>query len=464
MANSKAFTPVADNKPNRLPPGPDTSLLKMAFHPKEENDHLIAMINTWKQYGDIAFRKIGPIRNYMLFDPEYVYHVLVTNHRNYVKGPAYDGFRLLVGQGLVTSDGDLWKNQRRLMSPHFTPTTVLDFSEMMAETIEDVLYRWQKAAQEGRLLNMDAEMMRLTMRVIGRALFSLDLGQELAEVGNFIQEAFAFVPERSLNPLLPSWLPLPSHRRFARNLKIINQFVYDQIAEGRHHLERQNFLSVLLKARDPETGQGMSDQQLRDEFITLFFAGFETTARTLTWSWYLLHKHPEIMQKVRAEADRVLGDKRLASGDDLECLTYTRMVVDETLRLYPPTAILPRQNLEADEIGGYAIPPMSFISVSPYIVHRYPEYWPDPERFDPDRFTPENVAARPKWAYIPFAAGPRVCIGNSFSLMEMVYTLAMAAQRFNLKQVPDEEIPARFVGTTRPTKPLHMQVSPRFEI
>ena len=460
MANPKAFTAVAGNQVNQ-PPGPHTSLLKIVFPPKDADDPLADMLNIWKQYGDIAFREIGPIRNYMLFDPEYVYHVLVTNHRNYIKGPGYDGFRLLAGQGLVTSDGEMWKRQRRLMSPHFTPTAVLDYSEMMAETIDDVLYRWEKAAQDGRPLNMDVEMMRLTMRVIGRALFSLDLGQELAEIGNVIQEAFAFIPEHSLNPLVPFWLPLPSHRRFARNLKIVNQFVYDQIAEGRLHPERENFLSVLLQAHDPESGQGMSDRQLRDEFVTLFFAGFETTARTLTWSWYLLHKHPEILQKVRAEADSVFKEKRPTSSADLERLTYTRMVVDETLRLYPPTAILPRQNIEADEVGGYTIPPMSFISVSPYIVHRYPDYWPDPERFDPERFNPENAAARPKWAYIPFAAGPRVCIGNSFSLMEMVYTVAMTAQRFDLKQTPQEEITARFVGTTRPTKPLYMQVSPR---
>jgi cytochrome P450 len=443
----------------QTPPGPKVSLLKMLFNTGKKNT-LDGLAATKKEYGDIVYNKIGPIRNYMLFSPEYVYHVLVTNQKNYIKGFGYDGFRLLAGDGLVTSDGDIWKRQRRIMSPHFTPTAVLDFSEMMIETIEHVLDRWQKAAETQQPLHMDLEMMRLTMSIIGRALFSLDLGQEPTEIALAIQEAFSFIPKRSVNPLIPMWLPLPAHRRFYRNLKVIDQFIVDQIADGRLHPERDNFLSLMLQAKD-ENGQGMSDKQLRDEFITLFFAGFETTARTLTWGWYMLNKHPEMMRKLQAEADQVLVNGRPGSKADLERLTYTRMVIDETLRLYPPTAMLARQNLEADEIGGYKIPAKSLISLSPYIVHRAPQYWPDPERFDPERFSVENSVGRPKAAYIPFAAGPRVCIGNSFSLLEMVYTFAMAAHRFDLKQVTPEEIPAEFTGTTHPMKPLYMQVSLR---
>jgi cytochrome P450 len=303
-------------------------------------------------------------------------------------------------------------------------------------------------------------MMHLTMSIIGQALFSFDLGQTPTEIGHALQEAFSFVPSRSMISLVPMWVPLPEHRRFAHNLKVIDAFLYEKIAEGRNHPERKNFLSTMLNVRDPETGEGMSDQQLRDEAITLFFAGFETTARTLTWSWYLLGQHPEIQQKLREEAQQVLGDGHLPTRDDLEKLTYTRMVVDETLRIYPPTAMVARQNIEADEIGGYKIPPMSVLSLSPYIVHRYPQYWPDPERFDPERFSPENSAGRPKSAYIPFAAGPRICIGNSFALMEMVYALAMTTLHFKLElATPGDEIPADFRGTIRPTKQLSMKAS-----
>jgi len=458
MAVEETVTPRVN--PNRTPPGPTGSLLKTLSRMGDVR-RLEGLLEARQQYGDIVFTKIGPLRSYMLLSPEFVYHVLVTNHKNYVKGLGYNGFRLLVGQGLATSDGDLWKRQRRMMSPHFTPQVVLDYSDMMAETTEHMLTRWDQAAEHGETLNMDTEMMHLTMSVIGRAMFSLDMGTQPTEAGHAMDEAFAFIPRRSVNPLVPMWLPLAAHRRFAHNQKVIDQFLYDQIAEGRRHPERENFLSVMLKVQDSETGQGMSDRQLRDEVITLFFAGFETTARTLTWGWYLLNRHPEVLQKVVAEADRVLPSGRPTSSADLERLTYTRMVVDETLRLYPPTAMLARQNIAADEIGGYPIPPMSLISLSPYVVHRSPEYWPDAERFDPERFTPEAVAARPKFAYIPFAAGPRVCIGNSFALMEMVYAFAMVAKRFNIKQVPEEEIPATFAGTTRPTKPLLMQVSRR---
>src|SRR5258706_2828229 len=452
--------PSKGNPPDRTPPGPTGSFLKTLSRMGDMR-RLESLLESRQQYGDIVFTQLGPLRNYLLLSPEYVYHVLVTNQKNYVKGIGYNGFRLLVGQGLVTSEGDLWKRQRRMMSPHFTPVAVLDFSDMMAETTEHMLARWDKAAQQGQPLKMDFEMMRLTMSIIGRAMFSLDLGEEPTEAGHAMDEAFAFIPKRSVNPFVPMSVPLPSHLRFNRSLKIIDKFIYDQIEEGRRNPDRENFLSTMLKIQDSESGQGMSDQQLRDEVITLFFAGFETTARTLTWGWYLLNRHPEVMAKLAEEADRVLPNGRPVSSADLERLTYTRMVVDETLRLYPPTSLLARQNIEADVIGGYPIPPMSLISLSPYVVHRYPDYWPDPGRFDPERFTPEAAAARPKFAYIPFAAGPRVCIGNSFSLMEMVYAFAMVARRFNLKQVTDEIIPAEFAGTTHPTKPLYMQVSRR---
>lgn len=460
MATSRALAP-GQSLPGRTPPGPKVSLLKMFFRPRP-TDRLARLLKMRAEYGDIVYSKIGPLHNYTLFGPEYVYHVLVNNQKNYIKGMGYNGIRLMLGQGLLTSDGDLWKRQRRLMSPHFTPLATLDFSDMMAETVGHHLEPWEQAARQNQPLQMDMEMMRLTMSIIGRALFSMDLGREPTEIGLALESAFAFIPKRALglfNP--PLWLPLPDHRRFAHDLKTIDQFIYDQIAEGRRHPERENFLSVMLKVQDSETGQGMSDRQLRDEVITLFFAGFETTARTLTWTWYLLSRRPDVIEKIRAEADQVLSNGRPASSADLERLVYARMVVDETLRLYPPTAVLARQNIAADEIGGYLIPPKSLVSLSPYAVHRTPELWPDPDRFDPERFSAENAAGRPKFAYIPFAAGPRICLGNSFALMEMVYTVAMAAQRFDVRQAVDEDIPGNLGGTIRPQKPIDLRVSAR---
>ncbi len=441
---------------DRVPPGPTGSLLGSLLR-RRNPDRLEGLIRTWRKYGDIVFTRLGPLHNYMLFNPDYVHHVLVGNQKNYIKGIGYNGFRLLAGQGLVTSDGDLWKEHRRMMSPYFTPTAVTArYSGLMTETITHMLTRWEGAARAGEALSMDSEMMRLTMSIIGRTLFSLDLGAELSEVGRAIQEAFAFIPVRALNPLLPISVPTPTHRRFKRNLKIVDAFIAEQIALGRAHPERENLMGVFLKAQDEESGHRMTDQMLRDEAVTLFFAGFETTARSLTWGWYRLWKHPEVLERVTAEAEAVLGGRE-PTGADLEKLVYTRQVIDETLRLYPPTALLARQNVEADEIGGYPIPPRSLVTLVPYVVHRYPDYWPEAENFDPGRFTPEAAAARPKSAYIPFAAGPRICLGNSFALMEMVYTFAMAAGRFHMQRLGDDEIRATFVGTTRPSLPLVMK-------
>ncbi len=455
MTVSQTLVGKKKNNPVRLPPGPEISPIRLLF--RSGGDRLGGLVQTWQTYGDIVHTRIGPLHTYMLFSPEFVHQVLVTNQKNYVKGRGYDGLRLLAGKGLITSDGDFWKEHRRMMSPYFTPNAVTGlYSNLMVETIQHMLEGWEKAARQGDSLNMDAEMLRLTMSVIGRTLFSIDLGTELTEVGQALQEAFAFIPARVLNPLVPLALPTAANRRFKRNLKILDNFIADRIELGRRNPDRQDLLSVLLKAQDPESGHVMTDKMIRDEAVILFFAGFETTARSLTWGWYLLSQHPEALERMTAESDAVLSG-RTPAGEDLEKLTFTRMLIDETLRLYPPTAVLARQNLEQDEIGGFPIPAGSMISLCPYVVHRYPAFWPDAERFDPQRFTPEASAARPKYAYIPFASGPRICLGNSFALMEMVYAFSMAAGRFRLERTGNEPIQATFAGTTRPAMPLIMK-------
>jgi cytochrome P450 len=325
---------------------------------------------------------------------------------------------------------------------------------MMVEVIQAMHERWHAAAGSGQPILMDEEMMRLTMSIIGRAMFSIDLGEEMEEVGRALREAFAFIPGRiSTGGLLPIALPLPAHRRFQRNLQVIDEFIAARIAEGRKQ-DSDNILSILLKAQDNETGYQLSDQQLRDEVATLFFAGFETTARSLTWGWYLLSKNPQAAARLSAEAHSELGNVAVI---DIAKLKYSRMVVDETLRIYPPTALLARQNVEEDQIGDYTIPAGSMLVLVPYFVHRYPGIWDNPEVFDPERFG-EQAAAHPKSAYIPFASGPRVCLGNSFALMEMVLTFSMTAARFNLTPTQPGEINAEFAGTTRPDRALWMKV------
>jgi cytochrome P450 len=358
----------------------------------------------------------------------------------------------MLGQGLVTSDGETWLKDRRLMAPFFTPAAVTRFTEMMAEVVQTMLDRWQTAAEARRPIQMDDEMMHLTMSIIGRAMFSIDLGDEMEEVGQALRQAFEFIPSRLTGGLVPISVPLPSHRRFQRNMQIIENFIQKRIAAGREQ-NGDNLLAILLKAQDSETGYQLSDQQLRDEIATLFFAGFETTARSLTWGWYLLGRHPQSFNLLAEEARREIG----AGTPDLSTLKYSRMVVDETLRLYPPTALLARQNVAEDTIGGFTIPPGSMVVLVPYIVHRYPGIWDQPDDFNPERFS-EQAAPRPKQAYIPFASGPRVCLGNSFALLEMVLTFSMAAARYRLTPIDSGKIEAHFSGTVRPNRPLWMKV------
>lgn len=447
------------------PPGPSgLSTLTSSFRFLGDNV-LEHYVNTWRKYGDIVYTKLGPMHTYMLFDPEDIHHVLVRNQKNYMKGIAYEGFRLVVGNGLVTSEGDFWRRQRRLMQPSFTPTAVTQYVEMMTAVTEQLLNRWERLADSGEPVHMDAEMMRLTTSVIGRALFNIDLSEELTEVGYAFQDAFAFVPNRTMNPFsLPLTFPLPSHRRFQESMKIIEAFVAERTAEKRREVDSNgldnSLLSQLLKAQDEETGHQMTDKQLRDEVVTLFFAGFETTARSLTWLWYRIARHKDVAAKLEAEVDRVLNG-RVPTVEDLYELSYSRMVVDEVLRLYPPVPIMPRQPIEDDEIGGYPIPAGSLLLLVSYVAHRYPSIWDDPDKFVPERFSAELSKERPKSAYIPFANGQRICIGNNFALLEMVIAAAMAASRFRLEPVSRELVPAAFSGTTKPSRPVNLYIRRR---
>lgn len=437
------------------PPGP-AGLPLLGNIPRFGGDQniLFHFIDAWEEFGECCHLRLGPFHVYVVAEPENVHHVLVRNSANYIKGSGYTGFRLLVGNGLVTSDGDLWRSQRKLMQPSFTPAAIEGFAHMMVRTIDVMLDRWLEVAQTGAVLHMDDEMARLTMSIISQTIFGIDLGRGDSAVSRAFQDAFAFVTARTMSalPLPMSW-PLPAHRRFRRSRALIDDFVRRQIASGQ--TDEETVLAILLRARDEETGKPMRREQLRDEVVTLFLAGFETTARTLTWGWYLLDQYSHEADKLAAEASAVYAG-RAPSLDDARQLHFTRSVVDEVLRLYPPTALLGRQIVADDVIGGYRVRGNGIVMLAPLLTHRLPSVWADPETFEPKRFAP-GAARPPRGAYVPFISGPRICLGNHFALLEMTLLFSMAAARFRLVRTERAPIGYGFHGSTCPTAPLMMR-------
>lgn len=446
------------------PPGPDGwPIIGSIFRIDPKRNILFNFIDLWREFGDLCHVKLGPLHLYLVIKPEHVHHVLVRNPDNYIKGSAYNSFRLLVGQGLVTSDGELWRQQRRLMQPSFTPRATGQFVDLMVNAIERMADRWLDAALLGQPLHIDDEMARLTMSIISQTIFGVDLGEESGVVSRAFHEAFAFVTARTMSaaPFPLTW-PLPSHRQFKRNRRIIDAFVQTQIAKGRQRQQQDSLLAILLQATDEETGQPMTDEQVRDEVVTLFLAGFETTARSLTWGWYLLSQQPEVVQRLEAEVDGAFG-KRAPTLAELSALPYTRMVVDEILRLYPPAGMLARQVVADDVIDGYRIQANSVVMLIPFMTHRYPGVWAEPEQFQPERFHPDQIGQRPKSAYIPFSGGARICLGNHFALTEMVFTFAMICARYRLQRTTTDAIGYGFHGSICPTAPLWMTAQLRIK-
>ncbi len=445
------------------PPGPvGWPLIGSIFRLNPKQNILFNFIDLWRDFGDLCHVKLGPLHLYIVVKPEHVHHILVRNPDNYIKGNGYNGFRLLVGQGLVTSDGDLWRRQRRLMQPSFTPRSTAQFVDLIVDAITRTLDRWAAAADTNKPIHMDNEMAKLTMSVMSQTIFGVDLGTESLAVSQAFHEAFAFVTARTMSAFaLPLSVPLPSHRRFLHNRRVIDTFVQTQIAKSRQQAtDQQTLLTLLLQAVDEESGQPMSDVQVRDEVVTLFLAGFETTARSLTWGWYLLDQHPAVAQRLVAEVDAAIGTRRPMLAD-LSALPYTRLVVDEILRHYPPAGMLARQVVNDDVIDGMRVRGGSIVILMPFLTHRYPAVWDAPEDFIPERFLPDAVAQRPKSAYIPFSGGARICLGNHFALAEMAFTFAMVAARYRLQRVSTEPIDYVFQGSISPTTPLWMTVHAR---
>jgi cytochrome P450 len=421
------------------------------------------------QFGDVVRLPILPHPVYLVSHPDAVQYVLHDNARNYRKGLLFKPIAALQGQGLLTSEGELWARQRRLVQPAFHRRQLATFAEVMVDEARAVVQEWRQPMQTGTPVNVAERMNRLTFNVVGRVLLGADPGALATYSGTLRAIALPllqFINARATRLWAPPlWVPTPRNRRFRRAVAVYDALVQQIIAarrQARQHTEEQvtDVLALLLAACDDTSGAGMSERQLRDEVITFIGAGAETSAHALSWTWYLLAHHPEVTHRMHTELDTVLSG-RTPTQQDLLHLPYSRMVLAEALRLYPPSVVLPRQANAPDEISGYAIPQDAVVVISQYVTHRHPEFWSAPEQFQPERFTPEQEIHRHRCAYIPFGAGPRRCIGESFALLEMHLVLATIAQAYTLQVMPEHPVIPEVAVTLRPRDGLWMTVHAR---
>ncbi|MEP7287007.1 MAG: cytochrome P450 [Chloroflexota bacterium] len=412
-----------------------------------------------KEYGDIVHIRFLDRNAYLIFHPDDIRKVLVEEADKYMKAPIYQILlSRFLGNGLLTSDGDFWKRQRKLSQPAFHTKRIQAYAETMVDYTKIMLDTWT----DGQVRDMNHEMTRLTLSIVVKSLFNAEIGGESDRIGEALTTVLEASNEgmQSALQMVPEWVPLPRNIRNKRGVRQLDEIIMPIINSRKGAEDNGDLLSMLLLAED-EDGNHMTDKQLRDEVVTLVLAGHETTANALTWAWYLLSQHPEIEAKLHEEVDRVLGD-RLPTLADLRQLEYTQMVFKEAIRLYPPIPSYARQSLVPVELGGYTLPAGSIILISPHVFHKDARWWDEPEAFKPERFSKENEKTINKYAYLPFGGGPRICIGNSFAEMEAVLLLATIAQHYRMQLDPaDQEVVPEPTLTLRPRHNLMMRLEKR---
>ncbi|HKO60305.1 MAG TPA: cytochrome P450 [Pyrinomonadaceae bacterium] len=408
-----------------IPPGPKGGLI-LGVMPEFNRDTL-GFIERAKNYGDIVRMRFFYLTVHFLYDPEHIEYVLSTNARNFIKSRSLRTpfFRRLVGQGLLTSEGEVWKRQRRLAQPAFHRQRISAYGDVMVEYASRMVSNWNA----GETRDIHRDMMRLTLEIVVKTLFDADVSKDADKVGNVLTRLVKpFASQATLKWIADNRLPTSTHRSFNRDVNEIDAIVYRIIDERRTSgIDQGDLLSMLLAAHD-EDGSQMTDRQLRDEVMTLFLAGHETTALTLSWVWYLIARNPASEQKFHEELDQVLGN-RLPVAADMPRLKYTEMIAKESMRLYPPAYGVGRQAVQDCEIGGFRIPRGSQLFMFQWVTQRDPRFFSDPDEFKPERWTEEFMNTLPKYAYFPFGGGPRVCIGNYFAMMEIVLLMATIGQQ-----------------------------------
>ncbi len=426
--------------------------------PALQKNPLKVMESATLSHGPIVHLPLPTVDAYLLADPKLVEHVLVTNSRNYVKQTrGYDMLRMVLGNGLVTSEGAFWKRQRRIAQPAFHRERMAVFGEVMTRAANEMVDGWVM----GQPFDLANELMRCTLRLVGETLLSSDVTSKASVVGDAITVALEHLIHRTLHPVgLPEWVPTPRNVAFKKAVRQLDEVVLGMIAERRTGGgPGTDLLGMLMEARDPETNEGMDDAQLRDEVMTIFLAGHETTANALAWTAVLLGQSPDVERRVVDEFDQVLGP-RTATMSDVPKLTYTSMVLKESMRLYPPVWSLARRVVEDEVVDGYRLPRDAFVFMCSYALHRLPSVWPDPLAFKPERFAAEDPA-RARGGYLPFSMGQRKCIGDTFAMVESQLVLATVLQRVHLTLVPGQAFEPEPVITLRPRGGVHVVATRR---
>jgi cytochrome P450 len=426
-----------------LPPGPAEG-----FDLGGSDDTLARLREYFARFGD-TYRVFAPSRgvyNYVINHPDDIKHVLLSNHRNYTKGEGMDRVKILLGNGIMTSEGDFWRRQRRMMQPSFHRRVIDRFCRLIHEVNEKFAARWAAQAARGELVNLTDDASELTLEIVLQSIFGNDLERLERQLGANPFEVVAKEQNRDL--------------KFAFRFRSLTKLVAELIARRRREpAEHADFLSMLMAARDRDNVTAMSDKEMIDEVLTLIVAGHETTAAALTWTWYLISLHPETAVELEAETDRSTGG--ILGLDAAESLGFTHQVLQEALRLYPPGWLFTRRTLEADVLGGFPVGARSDVFISPYMLHRHPAFWSEPEEFQPQRFAGADAADRHRFAYIPFSVGPRHCIGENLAMFEMLVHVQHMVRRFRLSRAGNEPIELEAQINLRPRTNLMMTVEER---
>jgi cytochrome P450 len=429
----------------KFPPGPSFGFRRWSLGPLNSGDPLKYFTGIIREYGDVVGLRIFNFRILLINHPDHIEEVLVNHPRKFIKGRVLQANKRVFGRGLLTSEGDFWLRQRRLAQPAFHRARIAGYGSTMVEYTERLLHEWQ----DGEERDIHKEMMRLTLQIVGKTLFDADVERDAQDIGKSMELLLELGADFRRTIFIPQWLPTPTNIRLERAIRQIERVLYRMIAEKRASgRDAGDLLSMLLAAQD-EDGSRMTDKQLRDEAITLFLAGHETTANTLSWTWWLLAQNPALEAKLHAELRAVLAG-RAPSLDDLPKLVYTNHIITESMRLYPPAWGTARTAIEDHEIAGYAVPKGSGVSFAQWTVHRDARWYDAPDEFRPERWEGEVLKRIPRFAYFPFGGGPRQCIGNTFALMETALILATIAQQYRFRLVEGHPVVPLASITLRP--------------